>query len=69
MNMMRLIKHGLITMADVYVEPRPYQYRTSGGFAADHARLAGDVRQVGRDITITIEKHGKQPYQFSGKKR
>jgi len=66
MKVIQFIKHGLLSLADPYVEPRAYIYPTNGGFQRDHDRLVGDIKAVGGQLRKTIDKHGrKQPHELT----
>jgi hypothetical protein len=47
---------GFAVTRDVYANPRKYEKRISGGFAADAAALKGDVRVVGNDVKSALEE-------------
>jgi len=41
----------------------------SGGFARDRQKLRTDMRRVGNDLSVSLEKHGKPVPESAGKKQ
>ena len=63
--LLKLLKSGMLSIADVYTNPRGYIRPSVHDFQRDHDRLVGDVRQLGDDMRGVIARHGEQPYQSS----
>lgn len=62
MKIITFLADGIYAIANSYVEPRRYHQPRVGGFVRDQARFKSDVRTVGRDMEITISRHGKSQY-------
>ena len=55
MNMIFRLLDGFCLVGDSYTNPRVYKFDRNG-FAADARNLSGDVRMVGADVKVALEK-------------